>query len=482
MGDVSQPSKSPSEYPALDVGGQYQAPNAVDRQPSYSQGHSPAHNHQPYQAQFAQSFGTTQQPFSNQFDMAQPHGAGRQASFNMNAMAGALPHAARSGYPQAGQQQRFSQGNAAVMHPMAQMPQYPTGAAMSHLAGQQYYVPQQPQMQPYYNTPLSPSQHASAMPRQPMNYYPGQMMMNHAQYQNPMPVSHYYPQSSQYPGQPHAMPGQIPAGQYLAPEVSHGGRLSSPSDEGERVPSEGRTNGIMLGDVRTHRLLTSTIDSSDSRSNVVRGPPRKPKQSGELAYCSTSKHLLIRALGHAIWIGNLPPQTDLMSLVHHVCKEASGLESLFLISKSNCAFANFKDESTCVAAQQKLHDSKFQSVRLVSRLRKSTVEGATGVTAPTGPAATATSPQQPSVERTLSPAPAESEKGSITGASDAVSKPILDGVHQKDKFFILKSLTVEDLELSVRTGIWATQSHNEESLNKAFQVRHCLRGFLYFPC
>ena len=81
-----------------------------------------------------------------------------------------------------------------------------------------------------------------------------------------------------------------------------------------------------------------------------------------------------------------------MSLVHHVCKEADGLESLFLISKSNCAFANFRDEQSCSAAQRKLHDSKFMTVRLVSRLRKSTVEGPAGVTAPTGPAASVPHP------------------------------------------------------------------------------------------
>ena len=40
-----------------------------------------------------------------------------------------------------------------------------------------------------------------------------------------------------------------------------------------------------------------------------------------------------------------------------------------------------------------------------------------------------------------------------------------------DRYFIVKSLTVEDLELSVRTGIWATQSHNEEAFNKAYEVR-----------
>ena len=40
-----------------------------------------------------------------------------------------------------------------------------------------------------------------------------------------------------------------------------------------------------------------------------------------------------------------------------------------------------------------------------------------------------------------------------------------------DKYFIMKSLTVEDMELSVRNSIWATQGHNEDALNKAFEVR-----------
>lgn len=39
-----------------------------------------------------------------------------------------------------------------------------------------------------------------------------------------------------------------------------------------------------------------------------------------------------------------------------------------------------------------------------------------------------------------------------------------------DKYFVMKSLTVEDMELSVRNKIWATQSHNEDALNKAFNV------------
>lgn len=165
-----------------------------------------------------------------------------------------------------------------------------------------------------------------------------------------------------------------------------------------------------------------------------------------------------------------------MSLVHHVCREATGLESLFLISKSNCAFANFKDEATCVGAQQKLHDSKFQSVRLVSRLRKSAVEGAGGTIAPTGPASNvAANPSAvPQDDNNTNSTTSETDSSTPTAAATGQTPQprvaaVADG-GQQDRFFILKSLTVEDLELSVRTGIWATQSHNEEALNHAFKV------------
>jgi hypothetical protein len=50
----------------------------------------------------------------------------------------------------------------------------------------------------------------------------------------------------------------------------------------------------------------------------------------------------------------------------------------------------------------------------------------------------------------------------------------------KEKFFVVKSLTVEDLDLSVRNGIWATQAHNEAALNKAYEVSVSI-GFFFFP-
>lgn len=89
-----------------------------------------------------------------------------------------------------------------------------------------------------------------------------------------------------------------------------------------------------------------------------------------------------------------------------------------------------------------------------------------GTAVPTGPAAL-TSPNPP-VARTPSP-----ESDTKNKQVDGVSNELTDGQEEvlpKDKFFVVKSLTVEDLELSVRNGIWATQSHNEEALNKAFKT------------
>jgi YT521-B-like domain len=40
----------------------------------------------------------------------------------------------------------------------------------------------------------------------------------------------------------------------------------------------------------------------------------------------------------------------------------------------------------------------------------------------------------------------------------------------EERFFVVKSLTVEDLEMSVRNEIWATQAHNEAALNKAYEA------------
>lgn len=206
-----------------------------------------------------------------------------------------------------------------------------------------------------------------------------------------------------------------------------------------------------------------------------RGPPRKPRQSG-----------------HALWVGNLPPGTTIGALKDHFSREATNdIESLFLISKSNCAFVNYRNEAACAAAMVRFHDSRFQGVRLVCRLRRGTPTSGYSSTTPD----------------TLTPESSnETDKSARRGIQRTSSGPVIvdgsasrspkkelqhdgtdgvDGVDQgparvPEKYFVVKSLTLQDLEASVRNGVWATQSHNEVALNHAYEVRYPkLRSFSF---
>jgi RNA recognition motif. (a.k.a. RRM, RBD, or RNP domain) len=83
--------------------------------------------------------------------------------------------------------------------------------------------------------------------------------------------------------------------------------------------------------------------SSDPENFLPRGPPRKPKQSG-----------------FALWVGNLPRDVRLEELKDFFAIE--GLESIFLIRKSNCAFVNYKKEEDCAKALSTFNDKSTISV------------------------------------------------------------------------------------------------------------------------
>ena len=199
--------------------------------------------------------------------------------------------------------------------------------------------------------------------------------------------------------------------------------------------------------------LTRHSSDSSLRPSVPRGPPRKPKQSG-----------------HALWVGNLPPGTHIADLKDHFSRDATkDIESVFLISKSNCAFVNYKGESACAAAMTRFHDSRFQGVRLVCRLRRGSAATSSGT--PVGPSS---APGSYEVGEPRAPATGEASQQVAEPESldEGVSseRPQPSATKVKEKFFVVKSLTVEDLEMSVRNGIWATQAHNEVGLNKAYEV------------
>lgn len=165
-------------------------------------------------------------------------------------------------------------------------------------------------------------------------------------------------------------------------------------------------------------------------------------------------------------MGNLPTGTGVLDLKDHFAQDATeDIESVFLISKSNCAFVNYKSATACATALQRFHDSRFHGVRLVCRLRKGFTVPGSGPPVPTDDVPTTTLP---------------GPEGQ--GTSEAVSTGPQDPpTRMPERYFVVKSLTVEDLEMSKQSGIWATQNHNEASLNRAYEVRLSISVFAIKP-
>ncbi|KAI9772223.1 MAG: hypothetical protein M1840_000972 [Geoglossum simile] len=253
-------------------------------------------------------------------------------------------------------------------------------------------------------------------------------------------------------------------GIYPRGAANSGYRTGNPLGRSESVPSKFFVSmRTRFGLLRINTIVTdisSGINSSSGSSNLtgvpssplhssmLRGPPRKPKQTG-----------------HALWVGNLPPGTNVVDLKDYFSREATAdIESVFLISKSNCAFVNYKSETACASAMSRFHDSRFQGVKLVCRLRKGSA---------TPPASTPIGPSSstPAISEYASQ-PSAAQSSELQAGEDV---PVTDGVPKeelerpKDRYFIVKSLTVEDLDISVKNGTWATQTHNEKTLNKAFE-------------
>ncbi|KAL5001417.1 YT521-B-like domain-containing protein [Aspergillus recurvatus] len=221
-------------------------------------------------------------------------------------------------------------------------------------------------------------------------------------------------------------------------------QLHSQSYPSARKANEGREKEdkkritIVDGSTKMRSSVTQGPSAAAPRSNPPKAPPRKPKQSG-----------------NALWVGNLAPGTNIVELKDHFSQGATkDLESVFLISRSNCAFVNYKTEEACIKALSRFHDTRLRGARLVCRVRR-------GLMSP-GPHSELTGlADQPSMKEA-------EDMVKSTGTEDEGREGSYS-TRVPNRYFILKSLTVEDLELSWQSGIWATQTHNEGSLNRAFE-------------
>ena len=160
--------------------------------------------------------------------------------------------------------------------------------------------------------------------------------------------------------------------------------------------------------------------------------------------------------GPALWVGNLPHGISIVDVKEYFSQGAADqIESVFLISRSHCAFLNYKTEAACSAAQEKFHDSRFQGCRLVCRLRPNARPGEYRQNS--GDVASIAAAKNE-----------ENDKAAIASMDFPIPSP---DEKVPNRYFIVKSMTVEDLENSRQSGIWATQAHNEVNLNLAYEVR-----------
>lgn len=174
-------------------------------------------------------------------------------------------------------------------------------------------------------------------------------------------------------------------------------------------------------------------------SRLACGPPAKPKQSG-----------------YALWVGNLPPSVAIVDVKDYFSQGAKGdIQSIRLLSRTNCAFVNYSTEGACEAASRRFDDSRMLGFRISCRVRLS--------------------PDQLSAQQGLPNEPSSSLRPQADLAEMTKNFGEQRITNSPTKYFIIKSLTEQDVVASVLDGQWSTQAHNEKTLNEAFKV--CLLIF-----
>ncbi|CAG8727657.1 18894_t:CDS:2, partial [Acaulospora morrowiae] len=168
-----------------------------------------------------------------------------------------------------------------------------------------------------------------------------------------------------------------------------------------------------------------------------------------------------KELDKALWVGNLPDSTT-----HEELKEFFADE-------------NMETHEAVVDAVEKYNEKEFKGIKLVCRPRKQTPADlkksgsrsslvSENTSPPTPSEAGSTESSSTRSRRSSVPPRQRIRQSSITSASTtspiSPSKP-----PSQNRYFILKSLTQDDLDISVQNGLWATQPHNEAPLNRAFK-------------
>ncbi|KAJ7069284.1 YT521-B-like domain-containing protein [Mycena amicta] len=201
----------------------------------------------------------------------------------------------------------------------------------------------------------------------------------------------------------------------------------------------------------------------------------------------------------AMWVGNVPSDASVDELLAFFQQRPdpdpgddvdvenpaydAGIVSIYPITHTRCAFVNYRSETHLqagiVAFDGRALRPSGAGAPLVCRARARDDDTRTGVWGQRGKGmhrrwvtsqttggrqrkGNGKGKEKRKQQTTGSPAGSQSDGGSTS--SSLLEK------HFPDRFFILKSRTQADLDLSVERGVWATQRHNEPILDRAFRI------------
>ncbi|CAK5283816.1 unnamed protein product [Mycena citricolor] len=174
----------------------------------------------------------------------------------------------------------------------------------------------------------------------------------------------------------------------------------------------------------------------------------------------------------AMWMGNVPKHADEHNLQTFIAAQNPdhGVLSVFLISKSSCAFVNFASEAHLNAAIEQCDGKHLgpdwaRGPPLVCRVRTLNDDLWTGVGGQRGVGL-----HRQWINSRIAAGDGIEDADSPSAASDASTTSSFFEKHFPRRFFVLKSQTTEELDRCVEDGVWFIQTHNVAVLDRAFRT------------
>ncbi|KAJ7790719.1 YT521-B-like domain-containing protein [Mycena leptocephala] len=356
-----------------------------------------------------------------------------------------------------------------------------------------------------YPANFSPQQYPRPPPPPPAMYsqdmpavdpYPSPHFPGHRWHAPPPPQHHYGAYGAQHPSVYQPAQYSHPAHPFHAPREPPSALPITSTSVGAPVLPAGssrreRHTGGTHGKVRECDSNKDRDKAKDKGKNIERAQPLEHQPYHPTPPVSRSDWVM--------WVGNVPRDAGHDEMWRFFTEGASsvahghGILSIFLVARSTCAFVNYSSSAALSAAIAQFDGvplrAGYTGRALECRTRHGDDDLRAGVGGQRGVGmhdcwmkdrrrewldaeSGAHSKSERDTDKDQDAATFEASGSASLGSepdSTSTSSSML-ARHFPQRFFILKSLTREDLDLSVRTGVWATQRHNEGILDRAFRT------------